>query len=388
MKVEWKSCFRAGVSVCLLYLFIHYWSNIAGLGSTLLSAAAPLLIGCVIAYLINILMSFYEKHFFPKTSKPLIGKSRRPICMAAAMVTLVAVVVLVVWLVVPEFVACIQLLFAEVPDALKNAVSWLDEKNILPENIADALAAVDWRSKLGQIISVLVSGIGSVTDIVVSAVSSVVSGIVTAFMAIIFAIYLLLGKDTIGRQFDRLMNRYLKKSWYDKIMHTLVVMHDCFRRYIIGQCTEAVILGLLCTAGMLILRLPYSTMIGALIAFTALIPVAGAYIGGGIGAFMIFTVSPAKAVVFLVFLVILQQLEGNLIYPRVVGSSMGLPAIWVLAAVTVGGGIMGVVGMLLSVPVAATLYRLLREDINRSPKPRAACITAPATYEPDKPHRT
>lgn len=132
-----------------------------------------------------------------------------------------------------------------------------------------------------------------------------------------------------------------------------------------GQCTEAVILGALCTIGMLVLNLPYATMTGAVIAFTALIPVAGAYIGAGVGAFMILTVSPAKAIIFLIFIVILQQLEGNLIYPRVVGSSLGLPAIWVLTAVTLGGGLMGIPGMLLCVPLAAALYRLVKEDVNR-----------------------
>lgn len=132
-----------------------------------------------------------------------------------------------------------------------------------------------------------------------------------------------------------------------------------------GQCTEAVILGVLCTVGMLLLRLPYATMIGTVIAFTALIPVAGAYIGAGVGAFMILTVSPVKTIIFLIFIVVLQQLEGNLIYPRVVGSSLGLPAIWVLTAVTVGG-LMGIAGMLLCVPLAAASYKLLKEDVNQS----------------------
>lgn len=139
----------------------------------------------------------------------------------------------------------------------------------------------------------------------------------------------------------------------------------CFHKYIVGQCTEALILGALCTVGMWIFGFPYATMTGAVIAFTALIPVAGGYIGAAVGAFMIMTVSPMKAILFLVYIVVLQQLEGNLIYPRVVGSSMGLPAIWVLAAVTVGGGVMGIVGMLIGVPLAATLYRLLREDVNK-----------------------
>lgn len=384
MKLEWKTCFKAGLSVFLLYLCIQYWKSAAKLVGLVVGASAPLLIGCVIAYLINILMSFYEKHYFPKSTKASISSSCRPVCMIAAMVTLVAVVVLVIWLVVPQLVSCVKLLFAEVPAALQSAVNWINERNILPENIEESLSAIDWKSKIGQIVNVLVSGIGSVTDVVISAVSSVASGIVTAFMAIIFAVYLLLGKDTIGRQCKRVMKRYLKKSWYDRLLYIFTVLHDCFRRYIVGQCTEAVILGLLCTIGMWILQLPYATMIGTLIAFTALIPVAGAYIGGGVGAFMIFTVSPVKALVFLVFLVILQQLEGNLIYPRVVGSSMGLPAIWVLAAVTVGGGIMGIVGMMLSVPIAAAVYRLLRENVNRQPDPKQNYVTVQNTYETDE----
>ena len=157
----------------------------------------------------------------------------------------------------------------------------------------------------------------------------------------------------------------MKPGWREKTNYVLSILNDSFHKYVAGQCIEAVILGMLCMLGMLLLRLPYATMVGALIAVTALIPVAGAYIGGGVGALMIFSVSPVQAVVFVVFLVILQQLEDNLIYPKIVGSSLGLPAIWVLAAVTIGGGIMGVSGMLLSVPVASALYRMLREHLNK-----------------------
>ena len=148
-------------------------------------------------------------------------------------------------------------------------------------------------------------------------------------------------------------------------MYLLGVLNDCFHNYIVGQFMDAAIIGLLCTAGMWAFRLPYATMVGALVAFTSLIPVAGAYIGALVGAFMILTVSPIKAVAFLVFITVLQQLEGNIIYPRVVGSSMGLPGIWVLAAVTVGGGVMGIPGMLLGVPLAATIYRLIRDDVRK-----------------------
>lgn len=371
MKVEWKSCFRIGVTVFLLYLCMQYWQSAFNLLASLVGAAAPLILGCVIAYILNILMTFYEKHYFKNCKNIMIKKGKRILCMLAAMVTLIAVVVLVMILIVPELVSCVQLLLVEVPNVMKAVITWVQKLEILPENIEDTLASVDWEKRIGQILNMFVSGIGNVTDLLVKTLSSVISGMVTFFIGVIFAIYLLSGKERLGKQIDRLMSCYIKKSWYDKIKYVGSVINDSFYRYIVGQCTEAIILGLLCALGMMILRLPYATMIGALIAFTALIPVAGAYIGAGVGAFMILTVSPIKALVFLLFIVVLQQIEGNVIYPRVVGSSMGLPAIWVLSAVTVGGGIMGIVGMLLGVPIAASVYRLIREDVNRISKRRS-----------------
>ena len=368
MRIEWKSCFRVGLSAFVLYLCITYWSSAAGFVAAAVGAAAPLIIGCVIAYLVNILMSFYERHYFPGTKAAGLKKGRRPVCMIAAFVTLAAVIVLLINLVVPELAACVQLLFAKLPGAMREFAAWLSASNLLPENMADTIASVNWQSKIEQIIGVLTTGVSSVMGTAISAISSVFSGIVTALFSFIFAIYLLTGKEKLASQFNRLMKRYMKADFYRKTTYVLSVVNDCFHRYIVGQCTEAVILGVLCTIGMLILKLPYATMIGALIAFTALIPVAGGYIGAGIGVFMILTVSPMQAVIFLLYIVVLQQLEGNLIYPRVVGSSMGLPGIWVLAAVTVGGGVMGIAGMLLGVPLAATLYRLLREDVNRLPE--------------------
>jgi len=368
MRVEWKSCFRVGVSAFLLYLCIHYWSGAAGLITTLLSAATPLLLGCVIAYMINILMSFYERHYFTKSNRAALRKSRRPVCMLAAFITLVAVVALLVKLVVPELMACVELLIAQIPGAVNTAIDWLKSMEIMPEDLSASLQSVDWRAKIEQIVGVLTTGVGNVMGTAINMVSSVFSGIVTALFAFIFSIYLLTGKEKLGNQFDRLMRRYMKETAYSKVRYVLSVLNHCFHKYIVGQCTEALILGALCTVGMLILGFPYATMTGAVIAFTALIPVAGGYIGAAVGAFMILTVSPIKALLFLVYIVVLQQLEGNLIYPRVVGSSMGLPAIWVLAAVTIGGGVMGIAGMLLGVPLAATIYRLLREDVNRGPE--------------------
>ncbi len=365
MKVEWRSCFRIGLSALLLVLCIKALPAAGSLLLALVSAASPLLIGCAIAYLLNILMSMYEKWYFPRAKKAALIQSRRPVCMLLAMVTLVAVVVLVISLVLPQLGECVALLFKAAPDAIKAAAKKLGQWHILSEESMNYITSLDWKSKIGQIMNVVTSGISNVFDMVLGTLSSVFGGIVTALIAVIFAVYLLSGKEKLAAQYRKLMRRYVKPSVRCKIDHVLSTMNDCFRKYIIGQCTEAVILGGLCTLGMLLFRIPYAAMTGAVIALTALIPIAGAYIGAGVGAFMIFTVSPVKALIFIVFLVILQQLEGNIIYPRVVGSSIGLPGIWVLAAVTVGGGVMGIAGMLLGVPLAATVYRLIRDDVNR-----------------------
>lgn len=382
MKLTWKDCFKIFAILFGLYLGAQYWPGVISLIGAVLGAATPLIIGCVIAYMVNILMSVYERYYFPNSNNPYVSSSRRPVCMIGAFATLIAIVVLVTALVVPQLVSCVQLIISQIPSFISKALQWADQLEFVPDDIIAQLSAIDWNSKIGDIVKVLTSGLGNVMGVVVSTVSSVFSGIVTALVSIIFSIYLLSSKEAILSQLHRIMNRYLKPHWVSKLEYVLGVLNDCFHRYIVGQCIEAVILGVLCTIGMSILRLPYATMIGALVAFTALIPVAGAYIGAIVGAFMILTVNPLQAFIFVVFLVILQQLEGNLIYPRVVGSSVGLPGLWVLAAVTVGGGIMGIGGMLLGVPFAAALYRLIREDVVKAEA--AALPTEPAEPEVQK----
>lgn len=369
MKLTWKDILKTGTGIFLLYLAVRYWGRVAGLIRTILGAATPIIIGAVVAYLVNILMVSYERRFFPGSEWGFVVKSRRPLCMLLAFLTLVAVVVLVVCLIVPQLGDCISVIMDGLPGFMEAAVDWvvavsqqLDLQMLTPE-VLETLESIDWRSRIGELVKMLSSGIGNVMDVVINAVSSVVSGVITALMSLIFSIYLLSGKESLISQFHRLTRRYLPERVNTRLNYFLRVLNDSFRRYIVGQCTEAVILGALCALGMWIFRLPYAAMIGTLVGFTALIPVAGAYIGAGVGAFMILTADPFKALVFLLFIVVLQQLEGNLIYPRVVGSSMGLPGIWVLTAVTIGGGIMGIAGMLLGVPLAAALYRIISDDI-------------------------
>lgn len=364
MKLEWKTCIKAAVCLFGLFLAVTYWKDVAGFIKIAVGAAAPLFIGGAVAYVVNLLMSFYEKRFFGKVKNENLFKLKRPLCMILAFITLAAVIGLVVWLVLPQFISCIMLVIDYIPDAVDWIVEQLEKLEYVPQDIIDMLVSIDWNSQIEKIVKAITSGIGDVMGVVISTVSSLVGGIVTAFISLIFAVYILIDKEKLGDQATRIAKKYLKPEWYGKLRYVLVTFNDSFHKYIVGQCTEAVILGGLCAIGMTLLGLPYATMIGALVAFTALIPVAGAFIGGALGAFMILMVNPLQALIFVVFLVVLQQLEGNIIYPKVVGSSMGLPAIWVLAAVTVGGGVMGIMGMLIGVPIAATVYRIVRNDLH------------------------
>lgn len=368
MKLDFKKILKICGCIFVLFLCIHYWDGFVGFVGTLLSASLPLIVGGIIAFIVNILMSTYEKWFFPKKQSGVVAKIRRPICLLLAFLSAILVITLVVWLIIPQLISCIQLILgfaAKIPDYIKNFVNEAKDWKFIPQSVLESLANIDWESRIGQFIQVVTTGVGGVVNTVAKTVMGLFSGLVMAVLGIIFSVYLLLEKDNLKRQIRKVTDTYLPSKACSKIYYFLGTLNESCRRFFVGQLTEALILGVLCTIGMLIFRLPYATMIGALIAFTALIPVAGAYIGAIVGAVMILTVSPVKALWFLVFILVLQQLEGNIIYPRVVGSSIGLPGIWVLAAVTIGGGCFGIAGMLVGVPLTSALYRIVSEDIQK-----------------------
>ncbi len=383
-RIETMTCIKVAAAVFALYLAVRYWPSVAKFIVSVFDAATPLIIGAIVAFLVNILMRSLEKIIFPRAKKRALLAARRIICMLLAFILLVGIIALIIWLITPQLVSCVEIIIAEVPPFVNKSIKWLQENQILPEDILKELASIDWRSNLNKIFNIVSSGIGSVFDTVVTTVKSVFSGVVTGLLSVIFAIYLLLGKEKLATQIKRLEKCYLGLSKRRKFNHSVETVKNCFESFIVGQVKEAVILGVLCALGMWLLRLPYATMIGALIGFTALIPVAGAYIGGAVGALMIMTESPIKALVFLIFLVVLQQLEGNLIYPKVVGESIGLPGIWVLAAVTVGGGVMGIAGMLIGVPLVAAIYTLVGEDMTEKLGP-AEPLPAEKPDEPKPP---
>ncbi|MCI9351625.1 MAG: AI-2E family transporter [Lawsonibacter sp.] len=368
MNQEWKGPLRLGVVLFGLYLAIHYWEKLSALAVLAVSAGFPLVLGAVIAYAVNILMSMYERWYLPKSTSRAVARSRRPVCLLLAYASLAALVALIVGMILPELIQSVTLLLQELVPLLQKLSVTINENQEQLASLSGLFLAdgtVNWQELAVKVVNFLLAGLGGVMGSLVSLASAAVSTAFTAIVSVIFSIYLLMGKETLARQSARVLKTYLKPSWYSRLLYFLETLHNCFRRFVVGQCTEAVILGLLCMVGMLLFRFPYASMVGTLIGFTALIPVAGAYIGAGVGAFLIFTVSPVKALLFLVFISVLQQLEGNLIYPRVVGSSIGLPGIWVLAAVTIGGGVLGIGGMLLAVPLAATFYQILRDDVDR-----------------------
>lgn len=369
MRLTWKTCLRAGVSVVAVYLACTYWHVLIRVLGIALSAASPLIVGAIIAYVGNILMSFYERHFFVKSKKPIVRKIRRPVCMLLALLTAVLAIVWLLTSVLPELGKCVEMIIASLPPALNKAYAWLDERFQISELLAGTNlklpgADFDWKSTITSAINFVVSGVGGAVGVAVTAVSSVASTLLTLFLAIVFAIYLLSGKEKLSAQFIRLMRTYLGDKVTDRALYVIQVVDDSFHAFIVGQCTEALILGAMCFIGMMIFGFDYALTISMLVGFTALIPIAGAYIAGVAGAFMLFVNSPLEALGFVIYLVILQQIEGNLVFPRVVGSSIGLPGVWVLAAVTIGGGVMGIPGMLIGVPLASAAYRLLGRDVN------------------------
>ena len=366
MNISWKACTRVLLTVLAAYLCIEYWAVAVRLVAVACSAASPLLAGAVIAYIVNILMSFYERKLPHGSNKT--AALRRPVCMLLAFITLALVFLLLFRMILPELINCLMLLLEKLPAALSKAYLWLDETfrigtYLTDFNIVDTLENLNVQDTVKKTVSFLMSGVGGAMGSIVSGVGSVVSGIATAFIAIVFAIYLLAGKERLASQLRRVISTYLGERFLHRVTYVTEIVDRCFHNFIVGQCLEAVILGALCILGMSIFRFPYAMMIGSLVGFTALIPIAGAYIGAAVGAFMICTVNPLQALLFVVFLVVLQQLEGNLIYPKVVGASIGLPGIFVLAAITIGGGVMGIPGMLLGVPLTASAYTLLKNNM-------------------------
>lgn len=349
----------------MVFLIITRLDKIGSWLGNLWNIIFPLFLGCLIAYVLNIVMKALEKRWFPNSHKVFVHRTRRGCCLFLAIFLIIGAFFVIVRIVLPELIEACAVIANEVPVYFSKVQLWIKDNGEMFPSIAENIGnmEVNWQELSQKLMTYATSGVSSMLNSAVVFITKLVGSLLNIAVGFIFSIYILMNKEKLMAQIQMLENTYMKPElvkWLNKI---LVTANHCFTSFITGQCVEAVILGILCTVGMLVLGFPYAPMVGTFIGATALIPMVGAYLGAAVGAFMIFTVSPIKALAFIVFIVILQQLEGNLIYPKVVGVSIGLPGIWVLTAVMIGGGLGGIPGMLMGVPLTATLYRLICIDV-------------------------
>ena len=369
---ELKRFIRYLVCIAITVLFIMNVDRIILLVDQLFSIAFPLILGAILAYAINIIMKKLETKWYPDSENERIKRAKRPICLFMSIFLMFALIFLIVRLVVPELLDAFVVIGQEIPVYFKKIQLWVVNHGELFPEIAQEIGAleVNWQEISQKLITYATSGVSTMLNSAMSIIGQLIRSVVNLAIALVFAIYILLNKERLMGQFRMIENAYLNDKVSYRMNLFLDTAHKCFTSFISGQCVEAIILGLLCTVGMFIFGFPYAPMVGTLIGATALIPIVGAYIGAVVGAFMIFTVAPMKTLGFLLFILILQQVEGNVIYPKVVGSSIGLPGMWVLSAVTIGGGLAGIPGMLLGVPLAATAYHLFAYDVSERIKNR------------------
>lgn len=336
---------------------------------------SPFALGGAIAFVLNVPMSFLERKLFEETkwgNKKWARKLQRPCCMILSILLVVGIVSLVVFVVVPELGRTVlnigKTLQEFIPQVQAWAVRLFEDNPQIVEEIQKL--EFEWDKILGSLIDFLKNGAGSVLDSTFTAAMSIVNGVSTFFIAFVFSCYVILQKEKLNRQVKKLMYAFMPQDWTEIFIALGSVTHKTFSHFLTGQCLEAVILGCMFFVAMSIFRMPYALLVSVFIAFMALIPIFGAFIGCAVGALLIFMVNPMKALIFIIMFLVLQQIEGNFIYPHVVGNSVGLPSIWVLVAVSVGASLMGIVGMLIFIPIVSVVYTMLRGIVNRRLKER------------------
>ena len=352
--------------VCLGVINIK---EVVALINFIIRIISPFVWGGAIAFVMNIPMKGIERRLLGKWKGKLADRFKRTVSIILSYVFIIFVISFVVMTVVPQLGKTIMEIGNKMP-AFFNRV-YTDLEKMFAENpqIIDflndlQLEKFDWKSILSNVISFLQSGVGSMLTSTFSVASSIIGGVTNVVISFIFSFYVLAQKEKLGNQGERILKAYCSEKVYKYVRKVLSILSNNFSSFISGQCLESIILGSMFIITLTIFQIPYALLIGVLIAFTALIPVVGAFIGCAVGAFLILVDSPMKALIFIIIFLILQQIEGNLIYPHVVGNSVGLPSIWVLAAVTIGGSLMGVMGMLMFIPLVSTVYILLRDDVN------------------------
>lgn len=356
----------------LLYCGLEHFDVIVSAVRFVVRIVTPFILGGIIAFIFNVPMKRIEKHLFRKNEK--LAKFRRPAAYLLTLLCVIGVIVLAMFVVIPELGRTISTLIAQIPVALDAVSKWLSK---LPEQYPFLEPAmeeinIDWSSVSSSIVSFLQDILSGLLSSGVGLFSGIVSGVATFVIAFTFSIYVLFQKERLGRQLRQVMRALLPEKVTKWILEVTALSNQTFSSFLSGQCVEAIILGTLFVITMTIFRMPYAMLTGIIIAITALIPIFGAFIGCVVGMLLIVMVNPIQAIWFLILFLVLQQLEGNLIYPHVVGNSVGLPSIWVLVAVTVGGNMFGIAGILFFIPLCSVIYALFRRFIRKRLKSKSA----------------
>ena len=377
MTIEFNRHTVPYVLAIIAFAIVLYWSlshtkSLNAALSWIYKLFTPVIVGACIAFVLNVPMNGLEKiwkRIFAKKGGKLADKLRRPVCLVLSILLVLGVIFAAVFMIIPEFASSLKSLINSIPRFAANLEGWWD--NIL--DFADEYGAmlpdfkVDTDKMMEMALSLFNSLFGkgdSLFNQTINFTGTILSGVASFFVSFIFAIYLLAGKEKLSANSKRLLYAYVSEKRADRIVELASMTNRTFFSFVTGQLTEALILGFLCFVGMQIFSFPYPIVVSVLVGITALIPLFGAFIGTAIGAFLIVLSSPAKAFWFIIFIIVLQQVEGNLIYPRVVGKSVGLPGIWVLISVTVFGSAFGMLAMLISVPLCAVAYSVLRTSVS------------------------
>lgn len=362
-----------GIAAALLLIFLAVKNADAVLSvlSWCTDVTAPLLIGWAIALIVNVPMRFFEEHLWRGSNNKILCRARRPVASILSFVLIIGALVGVVVIVLPTLVDTMAVI-VESAIELVGRFNAMTEAEIAELPMGQLLLDIDWNHLLDSLTTWLKDSANTIVNTVFGTVTSFVGSIIDLFVSVAFAVYILFSKETLKRQANKVVKVWFPGKGGEWLCHAASVANTTFRNFVAGQTIEALILAALCFVGMLIFGFPYPAMISTMVGVTAFVPVIGGFIGGGVGAFMILTSSPIKALWFIVYLIVLQQLEGNIIYPRVMGNKVNLSAIWILAAVTVGGGIGGPIGMLLGVPIVSTAYVLFKEETEKRARAAAA----------------
>ena len=374
-KKTMRNAFLVVASCIVLYWILHETERVKSVVKFIFGIFSPFIAGAGIAFILNVPMRAFEKML----KKMKNASWRRIVAVLLTVIAVLLVLTAVFWLLIPQLaqtitndlIPSVERFVGETTVFITGMINgkvelpeWVEAIG-LSDNVIDLLQRLDWYSLTQKVIGLLQTGATKILNGAVSAVGSVASTAMNVVIAIVFALYCLFQKENLARQGRKLLYAFAPESWGDKVVRILRLTNTTFSNFLSGQCIEVCILGALFAVAMAIFKMPYIPLISVLIAVTAFVPIVGAFIGCAVGAFLILMNNPLQAVIFVAMFLVIQQIEGNLIYPRVVGSSIGLSGMWVLVAVAVGGELMGVAGMFLMIPLASVLYTLLREYSNK-----------------------